>query len=235
MHRFFADGGAVRGEEAALAGAHARQIATVLRLRPGDEITLVIDGEEIVVTLERVSATAVRGRVRERRPADGEPRVALTLALPLLRGARGEEVIEAVAQLGVTHVVPFTSSRSVVRTLAEARRVRWERIAREAAETSRRGRAPAIERARPWPELLDGLPAPVLVAWELAQGPALLEALAARPRSLSLVIGPEGGLEAEEVAQARARGATTVSLGRRNLRSETAAIAAVAVVMQALD
>ena len=142
--------------------------------------------------------------------------------------------LEAVTQLGVSRIVPFVSARSVVRTLAPAKRERWARVAREAAETARRGRIPAIDEPREWDNLFDALDAPVVIAWE---GEVLTKLGDAIPQALrfSLVIGPEGGLAMEEIALARDKGAVTGSLGRRNLRSETAAIAAVALVMAARD
>ncbi len=231
-HRFFVEPRQIADDAATLSGAQARQIATVLRLAPGDEVTLLADGVEHVVVLEQVGASRVTARVRERRPASGEPRVVLTLALPLLRGDRSEEVIEAVTQLGVSRIVPFTSARSVVRALADAKRTRWERVAREAAETARRGRVPAIEAPRDWSGLLAALRPPILVAWERETRLRLRDAIPAGALALSLVVGPEGGLGEEEVVRARERGAATVSLGARNLRSETAAIAAVALAME---
>ena len=235
MHRFFVPPETLRADRVTLTGAQARQIATVLRLRPGDEIALVADGAEAVVTLEAVRPTSVTAMVRERGFTPAEPTVALTLALPVLRGDHDEEVVEAVTQLGVSRIVPFTSARSVVRSLSDAKRSRWERIAREAAETARRGRVPSIDPARAWSELFFVLPAPVLVAWESERRARLRDALPKTARALSLVIGPEGGIADEEIALARERGAITVSLGGRNLRSETAAIAAVALVMDCLS
>ncbi len=231
MHRFFVAPETLRDDRVTLGGTQARQIATVLRLRPGDEIALVADGAEAVVALETVRATAVTAVVRERGFSAAEPTVSLTLALPVLRGDRDEEVVEAVTQLGVSFVAPFVSARSVVRTLGEAKRARWVRIARESAETARRGRVPVIEPARRWSELVAALPAPILVAYESERRLRLRDALPHPARSLSLVVGPEGGLTEDEIALARTRGAVTVSLGGRNLRSETAAIAAVALVM----
>ena len=253
-HRFFVEGDT-------LAPAQARQIATVLRLAPGAVVTLVCDGEELDYRLDRVGRDEVTGTVVARRPAAGEPRVALTLGLPLLRGDRCEEVIEAVTQLGVSRLAPYTSARSVARELPEARRERWQRIAREAAETARRGRVPLIDPLRDWPALLAALPAPVVIPWEeerertlesalrssdvptgalevLAQRPAVSAADAVAPglpAALALVIGPEGGLAEEEIALARARGAVTVTLGPRTFRSETAASAAVARAIATLD
>ena len=235
MHRFFVAPEMLRADRVTLTGAQARQIATVLRLREGDEITLVADGAEAVVALETVRPTSVTAVVRDRSFTPAEPTVALTLALPVLRGDHDEEVVEAVTQLGVSRIVPFTSARSVVRSLSEAKRARWERIAREAAETARRGRVPQVEPARAWADLFVALPGPVFVAWESERRARLRDALPETARALSLVIGPEGGIADDEIALARERGAVTISLGARNLRSETAAIAAVALVMDRLQ
>jgi len=234
MHRFFVVPQMLRADRVTLTGAQARQIATVLRLRTGDEIALVADGAEAIVALEAVHPTSVTAVVRERGFTPAEPTVALTLALPVLRGDHDEEVVEAVTQLGVSRIVPFTSARSVVRSLSDAKRSRWERIAREAAETARRGRVPSIDVARSWTELFAVLPAPVLVAWEGERRARLRDVLPSTARALSLVIGPEGGITDDEIVLARERGAVTVSLGARNLRSETAAIAAVALTMDRL-
>lgn len=231
-HRFFVEEDVA--EEAVLDGEQAHQIANVLRLKAGEEIVLVRNGVESLVVLESVGAAEVRGRCVSKRTVDAEPRVRLTLALPILRGDRTEEVIEAVTQLGVSRIVPFVSARSVVRSLAPAKRERWMRVAREAAETARRGRAPEIGEAVPWDRLFDALEPPVLVAWE-SEVLAKLEDAMPRTAQLSMVIGPEGGLAMEEIVHARAREAITVSLGRRNLRSETAATAAVARAMAVLE
>ena len=231
-HRFFVDDEV--GEEVLLGGDQAHQIANVLRLKAGDQLTLVRNGVESEVILESVDGAQVRGRCVGKRSVDAEPRVRLTLALPILRGDRTEEVIEAVTQLGVSRIVPFVSARSIVRSLPDAKRQRWTRVAREAAETARRGRVPTIDEPREWDRLFDALDAPVLVAWE---SEVLVNLRDAMPNTtqLSLVIGPEGGLAMEEIALARAHDAVTVSLGPRNLRSETAAIAAVAQLMAILE
>jgi 16S rRNA (uracil1498-N3)-methyltransferase len=231
-HRFFVEEDVA--EEVVLRGDQAHQIANVLRLKAGEGITLVRNNVESMVVLQSVDAAEVRGRCISKRAVDAEPRVRLTLALPILRGDRTEEVIEAVTQLGVSRIVPFVSSRSVVRSLADAKRERWMRVAREAAETARRGRVPSIEETVEWEKLFDVLEAPVVVAWE-SEVLVKLEDAAPTTAQLSLVIGPEGGLSMEEIALAREHDAVTVSLGPRNLRSETAAIAAVAQAMAILD
>lgn len=230
-HRFFVEANVVAGDRATLGGDQAKQIADVLRLAAGDHVVLVREGEEMEVRLETVGRSSVGGVVVGRRPSSAEPRIRLTLALPLLRGDHSEEVIEAVTQLGVSRIVPFTSERSVVRELSDAKLARWGRIARESAETARRGRVPVIERRVPWTELFAELDPPVVVAWEGETERTLKEAISPSSPVLSVVIGPEGGLSEEEIEMARQRGAITVSLGERNLRSETAAIATVAQII----
>jgi len=235
MHRFIVRSALLAQDTVTLDGARAHQIAVVLRMQPGDEITLVAGGSEAVAVLETVSPDAVVARIRERAESVREPRIALTLGLPLLRGDRSEEVVEAVTQLGVARVLPYVAMRSVVRALGDAKRERWERIARESAETARRGQAPAIGTLRTWDQLFDVLPRPIVVAWEGEHERRLREALPRDVTELSLVIGPEGGLAEEEIAIAREHDAIVVSLGDRNLRAETAAIAAVAIAMDLLE
>jgi len=231
-HRFFVEQDVT--EEVVLRGKQAHQIANVLRIKAGEQIMLVRNDVESLVVVERVDPDQVRGRCISKRSVAAEPRVRLTLALPILRGDRTEEVIEAVTQLGVSRIVPFVSARSVVRSLPDAKRERWTRVAREGAETARRGRVPTIDEPRKWDRLFDALDAPVLVAWE-SEVVAKLKDAVPDTAQLSLVIGPEGGLAMEEIVLARAHGAVTVSLGPRNLRSETAAIAAVALLMDAAE
>ena len=228
-HRF------VVGKDLALSADQARQIASVLRLGAGDEIVLLSDGDEVDYRLASVSPTAVSGTVLRRSRSDAEPRVRLVLALPLLRGEHSELVLESATQLGVARFVPFTSSRSVARELGTEKRRRWERIVREAVETSRRARVPEIAPVMRWEALFEELEGDTLVAWAEERATRLGEAIPRDPEAVSPVIGPEGGLTADEIGLAVRNGAAIVSLGRRPLRAETAAIAAVAEVAGALD
>jgi 16S rRNA (uracil1498-N3)-methyltransferase len=231
MHRFFVD--TPPAERALLRGEQARQIASILRLQPGERIVLVADLVEHEVELQAVAPAQVTGRVLARRPVTTELPVRLTLAVPLLKGDRSEEIIEGASQLGVSRFVPFSSNRSVVRELSAAKRERWRKIAREAAETAHRGSVPRVDELVPWGALFTRLDGRIVVCWEEATGPHLLDAM--RDGDISLVVGPEGGLSADEVETARGHDAAIASLGKRVLRAETAALAAVAVVVGRLD
>ena len=231
MHRFFVD--ARPAERAFLTGEQARQIATVLRLQPGEHIILIAQLVEHEIELQAVAPAQVTGKVVARRPVATELAFHLTLALPVLKGDRSEEVIEAASQLGVSRFVPFTSARSVVREPSAAKRERWSKIAREAAETAHRGAVPRIEEPVGWGALFARLDGRIVVCWEEATGPHLLDA--SKEGDVSLVVGPEGGLTADEIDTARHHDAAIASLGRRILRAETAAIAAVAMLVGARD
>ncbi|HUQ17570.1 MAG TPA: RsmE family RNA methyltransferase [Candidatus Saccharimonadales bacterium] len=231
MHRFFVP--EPPAAEVVLGGDQARQIATVLRLGPGEHVLLVYGGQDHELAIDTVSPLRVTGRVVARRAVTTEPPSRITLAVPLLKGDRAEEVIEAASQLGVGRFVPYVSSRSVVKELSAGKLERWRRIARESAETARRGAVPEIEPAISWDALADRLAGTVLVCWEAAREPHLgslrLEA------DCSLVIGPEGGLAAAEVELLISHGARAVSLGPRNLRAETAATFAVSIAVAHLE
>ena len=231
MHRFFVD--TAPAERAFLSGEQARQIATVLRLQPGEHVILVADLIDHEVELQAVAPAQVTGKVVARRPVATELAFRLTLAVPVLKGDRSEEVIEAASQLGVSRFVPFASARSVVRELSAAKRERWQKIAREAAETAHRGAVPRVDELAPWGALFVRLDGRIVVCWEEASGPRLLEA--SGDGDVSLVVGPEGGLTAEEIETARAHDAAIASLGKRILRAETAAIAAVAMLVGVRD
>jgi len=229
MHRFFVD--TAPAERAFLTGEQARQIATVLRLKPGERIVLVADLVDHEVELQAVAPAQVTGRVVARRPVTTELPFRLTLAVPLLKGDRSEEIIEATSQLGVSRFVPFSATRSVVRELSPSKHERWQKIAREAAETSHRGAIPRVDELVPWGSLFVHLDGRIVVCWEEATGPRLAEA--SRNGDVSLVTGPEGGLSTEEIDAARSHDAAIASLGTRILRAETAAIAAVAMLVGA--
>jgi 16S rRNA (uracil1498-N3)-methyltransferase len=158
----------------------------------------------------------------------------------MLKSDKLEWVWQKATELGVTTLVPVISKRTVARPGRElhSKQARWDVIVREAAEQCGRGRLPVVAPSCNFPELLEIAPGIRLLPWEEEEtGPSLLHAVTHGMQpidALSLLIGPEGGLEASEVAQARRAGWQVVSLGKRILRADTAALAALAVVTAAL-
>jgi 16S rRNA (uracil1498-N3)-methyltransferase len=216
-------------------------LTRVLRAKAGDTVQLLDGGGKVytvtVATLERRSAAGTITAVDSALP---EPGVTVTLYQCALKADKLEWVWQKATELGATTLVPVISSRAVVRPTAalERRRPRWESIVREAAEQSGRGTLPTVAASADLATILQDAPGLRLLAWEEgAAHPSLIHALgqAELPvRAVSLLIGPEGGLSAEEVTQAETAGWQTVTLGPRILRAETAAVAALAITLAAL-
>jgi 16S rRNA (uracil1498-N3)-methyltransferase len=242
MHRFFVPPDTVGADEVRLGGDLAHQIVRVLRLRRGSRVVLLNSRrEEYDVELLEVGAEQVTGRIVGRRDASREPILHLTLALALLKGDHFDEVLEGATQLGVAVVRPFVSERCVVREVSAQKAQRWQRIAAEAAETARRTIVPEIAELVAFADLCRSAEeyAGFIVPWEGERSRTLHGALReirvaqARIESprLLLAIGPEGGLTHEEALLAEEHGGVVVTLGPRILRSEIAAVAAVAQLL----
>ena len=239
MRRFFVPANAISGSEAELPRELARRLHTVLRLKPGDRIVLA-DGSGLdrEAELTALSARAATARVVGERRSPPEPSVELVLYQSLIRPQRFDLVLEKGTELGVARFVPLLAGRGQVKAPGgEKRPERWRRIVTEAAEQCERGRVPDVGAPVALESAVASAPGLKLLPWEeeFASGgrglTACLRSLEAPPAAVSLFIGPEGGFAPEEVGRAREAGCVSVSLGERVLRSETAGIVAVALVM----
>ncbi len=241
MHRFFVDPEILQGSRVILPTAQAHQIRNVLRLRVGSAI-LVLDnsGAEYEVVLRQVDKQQVVGEAVAKRPSPNEPTVHLTLYQALMKRDKFEWVLQKGTEIGVSCFVPLVTQRSLVQDvdIKANKQARWHKIITEAAEQSRRGCLPELH---PPQTLVQALaahpPQPGLIAWEDEDALTLRKALAGgeRPSHISLFIGPEGGFAAEEVEAAQAVGIQSITLGKRILRAETAALVASALVLHELD
>ncbi len=243
LHRFFVEGDLSgdgdRGFVLPLADRDLHHLGRVLRLAPGDRIVVVgADGREAEATLVEVSPEQVTADVGPaiRRP----PSPRIVLAAGIARRERMEFTIQKATELGVSEIWPLQCARCVVRLdedRAGRRGERWRRIAEEAAKQSQRSEVPRVTDAMTLDELLAeaGQFDVVLVPWEDAAetaegiGEALDDENATSDASVLVVVGPEGGFETSEVDALQDAGARVVSLGRTVLRTETAAIVAVAL------
>jgi 16S rRNA (uracil1498-N3)-methyltransferase len=247
--RFFVSPASLGADAIELADqALAHQLARVLRLAPGDQI-LLLDGAGLACTVEltALGRDRVAGRVVRREPAGGEPPVAVSVYLALLRPERFEWALQKCVELGARRVVPVHFARSLPGDRADSRKLeRWRRIAQEAAEQSCRGVLPEVAEPLHFAAACDeaGRASLALMLWE-REAPHLRSALRGNRRldapadqtvpTVALLSGPVGGIAAEELTAAGGHGIIPVSLGPRILRAETAPIAALAALMYELE
>ena len=238
LPRFLVAPDAVRSGAATVEGSELAHMRKVLRLRPGARV-LLWDGEgteyeALIRSYE--GGVAAMTVVRSCRPERESP-LAVTLAQAVGKGDKMDWIVEKSTELGVACVAPFFSSHTVPRYAGEKgerRRERWEKIAAAAARQSGRTRIPEIRE----PDRFDAVLArdwqcdARLLLWEGSSGLGLasLREEIGSLRSVLVMVGPEGGFSEEEASQAAAHGFHTVGLGRRILRTETAAVAAVCAV-----
>lgn len=222
------------GDRVVVTGPLYRHLAGSLRVRPGERLTLVDGARLLSATVERVEAGSLVAAVTADAPAPPEP-VAVTLAVGHPKGRKLEEIVRHAVELGVGCVRPVYTARSVARPRGRAARAdRLEAIALEAAQQSGRTRLPRVDAPVSWEDFLEDPGAGVkLVLWEGERARPLLDALPDAPPEVTLFVGPEGGLSEAEVAALRARGFASVRLGPHVMRTETACLAALAVVAAA--
>lgn len=237
--RFFLSGTVASGDDIELTGADAHKIVAVLRLRTGDRIELCDSTARVFSARLDVREREVRARL-DGPIADAPPpdAVRIVVAQGIPKGAKMDYVVEKLVELGVAEIVPLASERAVADASA-AKRERWNRIARAAAQQCGRSEIPVIGAPASFAHLLERFAEfdRIIVPWELAERVPLRERLpdvVAGVRSLLLVVGPEGGFSHDEVETARSAGAVPVSLGARILRTETAALVLLSIVNYAL-
>jgi 16S rRNA (uracil1498-N3)-methyltransferase len=230
--RFCVD--AIRSGVAELRGDDARHLTRVLRAQPG-QLYEITDGRcAYLAEISEARGDSVLFSVLEPVPSP-EPPVSVTLLAALIKFDRFEWIIEKATELGVERILPVETARSEKGLLAaSARRAeRWERIARESSQQSRRLQAPDILPAARFEAALATAAGHRFVLDERAAPPLLrvLPPPAERATTVALIVGPEGGWTETERHEATAGGWQPVSLGPFILRTETAAAAAIAIVV----
>jgi 16S rRNA (uracil1498-N3)-methyltransferase len=231
LTRLHVDAALAEGAVLELPAAAASHVARVLRGRSGDAIVLFNgDGREFAAVIETVRGARVTVAIGAGRPVDRESPAALTLLQCVARGERMDWIVQKTTELGVARIVPLISERSVVRlsaAQADAKLGHWRAVAVSACEQSGRNRVPQVEAPV---RLLDFLGASSAAGERLVLDPEAPAGApgAARADALELAVGPEGGFAPDESEALRIAGFRGMRLGPRILRTETAAIAAVA-------
>jgi len=239
MTRFFIRPEELTEEEILLTGENA-QHAKVLRLKAGEEV-LVCDGQgrERLCAVSDYSSGEYRLMVKEQRCSETEASVKVSIYMAFPKADKLEHVIQKATELGAYEIVAFPSGRCISKPddkSLKKKLERWQKIAASAAEQSGRGRIPQVIALRSYQEALEraSLADKAILFYENERATTLRMALEAGVyHSVSLVSGPEGGLEEKEVRQAMDAGLQVCTLGKRILRCETAPLCGLSAVMYA--
>jgi 16S rRNA (uracil1498-N3)-methyltransferase len=221
------------GARLALETDAAHHLARVLRMPVDAQLVLfngdgaeypariaAIDKKNVVVTIERADAS------------ERESPLQIHLGIAVSKGERMDWVIQKATELGVTQISPLQSERVEVRLHGEReekKRAHWQAITVAACEQCQRNRLPVVNTTQPLAGWLDAVVADEKFVLHHRSDTALADAVA-KPRSVALLIGPEGGLSDSEIAQAERSGFNSLRLGPRVLRTETAPLAALSVL-----
>jgi 16S rRNA (uracil1498-N3)-methyltransferase len=249
LTRVYVDTELHSGSSVELTRDTASHLAKVLRARSGDELILFNGrGTEFSAVIEAVRGARVSVAVGASRPADRESPLQITLIQCVPRGDRMDFVVQKATELGVAHIVPVLSQRSVVKldaAQAATKQLHWQAVAISACEQCGRTRLPQLEAAQPLLNFLGALPPAAAGALRLVLEPDQAQrggldhysvdrapSESARPavNAIEFAIGPEGGFAPAELEALALCGFTRIGLGPRVLRTETAAIAALVML-----
>lgn len=244
MQHFFVDRGQVSDNRVAIEGSDVNHIRNVLRMKPGERLK-VSDGGNILYEceiLEFAQDTAVCG-ILSRKEAYAELPSKIYLFQGLPKGDKMELIIQKAVELGAAGVIPVASSRAVVKLdgkKEESKRKRWNSIAESAAKQSGRMMIPQVEPVVSFKEAAERMQALTrrLIPYELCGGMEETRkqlSLIQPGDSIGILIGPEGGFEKEEISCAVEHGIVPVTLGGRILRTETAGMSLLSVLVFLLD
>ena len=255
MSKFFVDPSAVSGAHIYMENKDdLHHLRKVLRARPGMELD-ISDGDcwEYRTCLEELTEDCATLKILDKQKFATEPATRVTLYQGVPKASKMETVIQKTVEMGVDTIVPVFMERTVVVEKGNFGKKldRWNKIAAEAVKQCKRGIIPRVTESYDFDRMLDELPNYDLIICPyenedglsikdfLREAPAPADAGSAEPgpqaRRVALVIGPEGGFSDGEIARLKAAGAATVTLGKTILRTETAGMAALAMIMYELE
>lgn len=239
MYQFFVEEDAVFANGILIAGADVNHIRNVLRMKPGEQIRVsTSSGENYLCRISEFNESGVLAEIAGEMPAtELSSRIVLYQGLP--KSDKFEFIIQKAVELGAAEIVPVAMKNCVAKPdekKVENKRKRWQSIAESAAKQSKRSVIPSVHGMISFRDAVEAAAAfdIGLVCYENERGMsgtrAIIEAI--RPgQSIAVFIGPEGGFDASEIALAKEAGMRTVSLGNRILRTETAGLAMLSVLM----
>lgn len=242
MSRFFVKESDIHSEYIDIKGDDVGHIRKVLRLRCGDQIT-VCDGKgnDFSVIIEQIENDKVQTRIINSNKSETEPPIEVTLFQGLPKSDKMDWIIQKCVELGIHKIIPMQTERTIVKIDskkdAENKVGRWQKISSEAAKQCNRGVIPSVEYPVNFEQAINmaGEFDLSIMPYEKENSKSLREFLTIQNvKKIAFFIGPEGGFSEKEVEKANSRGTHTVTLGPRILRTETAGIATLTIIMYQL-
>lgn len=210
----------------------SQHLSRVLRMKPGDAIILFDGtGGQYPATVTAVSRKSVVATTADHDPAERESGLCVQLGIAISRGERMDWVVQKATELGVGTIVPLRTQRTEVRLngeRAEKKLRHWQQVVTSACEQCGRNRLPAVQPVQDLEQWLGAVQADAKLVLHHRAGANRAGATA--PASVALLVGPEGGLSPTEISAAEQAGFSSLQLGPRVLRTETAPLAAIAIL-----
>ncbi len=244
MYRFYIEPSQKQGDRIEIIGEDVNHIKNVLRMRKGEQFYLCDGvGTDYLCELSEVQDRSLIATVLEEKQSDTELPVKLVLFQGIPKKDKMELIIQKAVELGAAEIVPVMTKRTIVKAEGgkeEKKLARWQAIAESAAKQSGRGVIPTIAPIHTWKEALASMTNLDynVILYENAEGmkpTAECLKLAGSKNSIGIFVGPEGGFTEDEVAQTVEYGAECLSLGKRILRTETAGLAMLSMLMLAIE
>ena len=246
MYQFFIQPDSIKEEEIWIADPQdVNHIRNVLRMKKGEKVSLCCEakGKEYICSIEEIESDIVKAAIIDINGESRELPVKITLFQGLPKSDKMELIIQKAVELGAAEIVPMATKRAVVKLDAKkaAKKVsRWNTIALSAAKQAKRGIIPEVREVRNFKDILEEVQDIefMLVPYEEAKGMQASKELISQAKgkkSIGIIIGPEGGFEKEEIKQLKAAGGQTMSLGKRILRTETAGMTVLSILMFTIE
>lgn len=230
MPRFFVNKNSIFDERIELGPENSQHIVTVLRGRVGDEIT-VCDGEgtDYICSLVDINKKQALAKIVQVIKNTNEPELKITLFQGLPKGDKMELVIQKCVEIGVDRIVPVKTDFTVVKldNKADKKVARWNKISESAAKQCGRGKIPVVENIISFSQAMERINEfdNALIPYEKEKNTAIKQFTKSLiGKSVAIFIGPEGGFSDEEIKLALKKNVTSVTLGKRILRTETAGL-----------
>ena len=245
MYQFFVEPSQIQDKKVIITGSDVNHIKNVLRLKTGEEIAVRngVDGKEYRCGIEEFAQDQVICSLRFVKEEGVELPSKIYLFQGIPKADKMELIVQKAVELGVYEVIPVAAKRCVVKLdekKARAKVNRWQGIAEAAAKQSKRGVIPVVQEpmtmkeAAAYAREMDVKLIPYELAEDMAHTKKIMEAISPG-ESVAVFIGPEGGFEESEVAEAVAAGIVPITLGKRILRTETAGLTVLSWLMYHLE